>query len=607
MLSKIARIANNIPIHNKLIMTYFLVVAIPVLLVGVMLTNALRQLALDGAIRQSTESVEKIRKRTVEIMKVPIYISNEILVDNRLRKIVNTQYETTYDVVKAYSEYRDFEKYANANQEISNIRFYTKNATMLDNWEFFQEDESFSSRSEFQEALAAKGRIVWHYMPNETMGSGNEISLIRKIAYYADNSYGVLVVGVDPDVLNEMLREEPFETMLLTDDGYVAAAKDAKLVGHTVEQLQLNLDAVENANAGKSEFETEYDGKPSKIIVETYVPSSSLNGFKIISVIPVDTIVRDANRISTFSFLIIAASMAIAIVLILIFSNTLGRRIRRLSKEIKKLALGNFSAFSTIEGDDEFGQLSRHFNAMVGSIRSLMEEVAVANQQKNLLVVKQKEIKLKMLASQINPHFLFNTLETIRMKAHIRNEREIAHVVMLLGKLMRKNLELSGEKVPLAEEVERIRGYLEIQRFRYGERLNFTIDISEETLKTSIYPLLLQPLVENAIVHGLENKEEGGTVAVSARLRDGNLFLHVQDDGVGMTEEKARQVVNQLNVPEADAETRIGLRNVHQRIRLSYGEDYGIRIESEAGVGTRVWIIMPAEVDEDVSSAAGGR
>lgn len=597
MLSRMARFQHNIPIRTKLMITYCVVVAIPVLLVGAMLTHALRQMALDNATRQSADSVEKIRKRAEEIMKIPIYISNEILADNRLRKIINTRYQSTIEVVKAYSEYTDFKDYTRLNKELSGIRFYTKNATLLDNWEFFQEDGSFASRPEFKEALAAKGRIVWHSIPNETKQGEYELSLIRKIAFYADNSYGILVIGIDPDVWRKMLSEEPFDTMLVTDDGRVAAARSADRVGRTLEELRLDLKA---ADQGATEFETVYDGAPSKVIVDSYLPGASLNGFRIVSIVPIDVIVKDAKRISLFSFLIISASLLIAAVLILIFTNTLGRRIRRLNKEIKKVALGNLYAFSSIEGNDEFGQLSRHFNVMVGSIRNLMEEVAHANRQKNLLLVKQKEIKLKMLASQINPHFLFNTLETIRMKVHVRHDPEIAHVVMLLGKLMRRNLELTGDKIPLSEEIERVRGYLEIQKFRYGDRLRFEIEIEEEAMTVGIFPLLLQPIVENAIVHGLETKEEDGTVAVRGELSGGVLRLSVKDNGIGMSDERLRQVAGSLNAPDEEEGARIGLRNVHQRIRISFGENYGVRIESESGVGTHVWMTLPAEVDDHV-------
>ncbi|MDB4867118.1 MAG: histidine kinase [Cohnella sp.] len=597
MISSIRQFTANLSLQKKLMFTYIAVVVIPVLLVGLMLTNSLRQMALDAAVRQSGDRVDNIKKRTIETLRVPIDLSNQILIDKKLRKIVNTQFYDTYDVVKAYSEYTQFNDYVRLYHEIASIRFYTQNATMLNNWEFFHENEAIMSNSWYQKALAAQGRLSWYFIPDETQGNRQILSLIRKIAYHNDKSYGMLIIGVDTSRLRELLNQEPFETMVVTDDGYVAAAKDQTMIGRTLDQLNLN---VGEEGPSVRNFEAVYNHKLSKVVVERFVPEGTLNGIRIISFIPFDGIVKDANRISRLGFLMIMFSLCVAAILIVLFSNVLSKRFKRLSKEIKKVSAGNFFAFSTIDGGDEIGQLSRHFHVMVGNIRHLMEEVTAANDQKNTLVVKQKEIKLKMLASQIHPHFLFNTLESIRMKAHIRGETEIAYAVMLLGKLMRKNLDIGGDKMPLADEIDQVRSYLEIQKFRYGERLNYILEIEEGTLAFKTYRLVLQPLVENAVIHGLERKEENGTVIVQVTQNGDKLMISVTDDGVGISEHKLRSIVDQLDNPEDEANSRIGLRNVHQRIRLSYGGEYGLSIESKIGLGTRVTIIIPAEGESDV-------
>lgn len=601
MLARLMKAANNINIQNKLIITYLVVVAVPVMLVGLALTHSLREMALNGAIRQSSDSVENIKKRTAEILRVPIDISNQIFIDKKLRKLVNTRYESTFDVVKAYSEFTDFKDYVRLYKEISSIRMYTKNDTMLNNWEFFHETDEISESGWYRQALTAQGRMGWHYIDDETKGNRFELSLVRKIAYQNDKSYGMLVIGIDMNVIQSLLDLEPFETMIITDDGLVAASNNDILIGKSIEQLQYSL-ASNKPRSGT--FEAVYDGKPSKVIIERYEPESSHNGIWIVSVFPIEAIVRDANQISKVSLLIMMASMLLAFVLILVFSNILGRRLRRLSKEIKKVASGNFRVSSSLDGEDEIGQVSRQFNRMVDSIRSLMDEVQTANEQKNQLIIKQKEIKLKMLASQINPHFLFNTLETIRMKAHNNGEGEIASAVLLLGKLMRKSLERSNEKVPLSEEIERVKCYLEIQKFRFGDRLTFHLNIESNVMRKLVFPFILQPIVENAVIHGLECKEGAGTVTVIGKETDGMLSIVVVDNGVGIQEDRLRQIAKRLSDPEDrdgnETESRIGLRNVHQRIQLSYGKEYGLSIESIKGTGTVVAITMPAEEDSRV-------
>ena len=266
----------------------------------------------------------------------------------------------------------------------------------------------------------------------------------------------------------------------------------------------------------------------------------------------------------------------------------------QLNLYLNKVAMGDLNVISPIDGRDEIGLLSRQFNNMVFSINELMEEVSESQKQKNQLELRQREIKLKMMASQINPHFLFNALESIRMKAHVKGETEIANVVRLLGKLIRRNIEVGAGKIHVKEELEVVRCYLEIQKFRYGvDRLAFDMDIDLTGQMIEIPALIIQPLIENAVVHGLENVGQGGSVKVTSRVAGDVLKIEVADNGIGIAEEKMREIDRALHDMEEEAEYRIGLRNVHQRLVLTYGESYGLIITSKPGFGTSVSFEIP--------------
>jgi len=223
-----------------------------------------------------------------------------------------------------------------------------------------------------------------------------------------------------------------------------------------------------------------------------------------------------------------------------------------------------------------------------------VNEVRESNRQKHQLEMKQNEIRLKMLASQINPHFLFNALESIRMKAHLKGEKEIAQTVRLLGKLMRRNLEISRRLARLEDEIDIVRCYLDIQRFRYEERLNYELLIEPGMEQIPVPPLIIQPIVENAVVHGIEGKEEGGTVTVRIVREGDDALVEVADDGVGMEEDRLAALIASLDEQEGEEQRRIGLRNVHQRLILMYGPASGLSIESASGSGTRVSFRLPA-------------
>jgi two-component system sensor histidine kinase YesM len=208
-------------------------------------------------------------------------------------------------------------------------------------------------------------------------------------------------------------------------------------------------------------------------------------------------------------------------------------------------------------------------------------------------VSKQNEIKFKMMASQINPHFLFNALESIRMKAHLKGEKEISNVVRLLGKMMRKNLEAGSRTVTLQNEIDVVRCYLEIQKFRYESRLQYELHVDPLAEQVHVLPLIIQPIVENAVIHGLENTEAGGVVCIKARLIDGSVQIEVADNGAGMTAEKLESLYQSLEDQEDGEHNRIGLRNVHMRLQLSYGSEHGLVIQSELGLGTKVRFSIP--------------
>ncbi|MGF7036341.1 two-component system sensor histidine kinase YesM [Paenibacillus mucilaginosus] len=585
------RWSNNINIRNKLILAFILVVFIPVMLVGGFLTYEFRKTVLDHATQQTSNNVDKIKQRTLEIIRMPIEVSNKLLVDPRLSTLVNTRYDSTYEVVEAYRNYAEFKEYMKLYKEIVNIRFYTTNPTLIDNWDFIQPDTKTMGAFWYRHAMSNnRDTISWHYIEDETKNSEKYLSLVRRVVFHDYRTSGVLVINVNADSLNAMVRQEPFDTMLLDERGYVVAAKNPAWVGRNAAELQLGPDFL---NMMTGTYEAVFGGKPSKVLVEDLLPEASGNGLKIVSIFTIESIVSGANRIAMMGLIIILTSLSIAMVLIYFSSKLLSSRLFRLKEQLVQVSTGNLNVASTIDGNDEIGMLSRQFNYMVESIRELMEEVSESNRQKSQLELQQRDIKLKMMASQINPHFLFNALESIRMKAHMQGQAELAAIVRSLGKLLRKNLEIGGGRIPLTEELEIVRCYLEIQTFRFEDRLTFKLELDPLARDVPLPPLMIQPLVENAIIHGLESREEGGVVEVRTKLEDDHLRVEVIDNGLGIPPERMAFIERSLADSDGEGEHRIGLRNVHQRLSLTYGEGYGLQITSGPDAGSRIHFMIP--------------
>ncbi|GIP23901.1 sensor histidine kinase [Paenibacillus sp. J22TS3] len=592
MLERMARLSNNLKMKNKLILSFILIVMVPVLIIGGTVTFYFREQALDNAIDQATNNVEKIKTQTLNMLRVPTDISNSLLFDEGLKELVNTRYEGALDLTKSYLSYTKFKDYVRQYKEISGIRFYMDNPTLVNNLEYIPLDEQIKKTHWYQKTAASKN-IGWFYIPDEEASPVHKLSLVRKVIFPEYHSSGILMVEMNQGELNGMLRQEQFDTYIADEQGYVIAASKPVMVGKLMKDLSLGLGT---DTEYKGAYKKVLNDKASYVITDNLTPDASMNGLRIISVFTTESIVKDANHVSMMGFWFMLLVLVIALIFVYIVSVLTTGRLLRLSRQLNQVALGKFDVVSTIDGNDEIGQLSRQFNYMVSSIQQLMRQVVEKTEHNQALEIAQKEITLKMMASQINPHFLFNALESIRMNALLKGDREIAQVVRLLGKLMRKNLEAGREKTTLQEEVEMIRSYLEIQKFRYEERLDYTIIVDTNADKVMIPPLIIQPLVENAVVHGMEDKPDG--VQVNVRIQEigqGSIRIEVEDNGTGITEERMDEIVRYISGPEDKEKRSIGLRNVHQRLCMVFGPSAGLHIRSKAGIGTTIYFEIPAK------------
>ncbi|WP_325175575.1 cache domain-containing sensor histidine kinase [Paenibacillus sonchi] len=565
---------------------------LPVLLVGGYLTFEMRTMAFDNALEQASTNVDRVRKRTEEVIGVSQDISYRLNNDTRLKRLAVRKYESIYEVVKAYQDYTDVREYLRLYSEISNIRLYTDNSSLLNNWELINPSPAIKESEWYQRAQRYEGLVGWEYIEDER-DHHKYLSLVRKIELEGSSKTGVLVINVNSNKLTSILNQESFDTMIVDDQNNIIASNRKEREGKTLADISFDTKLL---GRGSGSYEAVVDGEPSQIVIDELSPQASRNALRVVSVFSIDSIVKEPNRIIRLALSVIAISVVLAFLLIFSFSSLFSRRLLHLSKHINRVGTGDFDTSLQIDGKDEIALLARQFNSMVRSIHDLMLEVQVSNEQNSLLQQKQNDIRFKMLASQINPHFLFNALESIRMEAHMKNQQEIARVVRLLGQMMRSSLEVGRSKVTLKQELDMVRCYLEIQQFRYEERLkyHFIVDPAIESL--SMPPLIIQPLVENAVIHGLDNTLEGAVVTVEIRYEQDHAVFTITDNGVGITRDRLEQIRITLETQEEQEGARIGLRNVHDRLKLSYGEKYGLTIESHPSEGTRISFRIPMEV-----------
>lgn len=321
------------------------------------------------------------------------------------------------------------------------------------------------------------------------------------------------------------------------------------------------------------------------------------------AVIPRDQLMNKASKITVISAIVIGISVCTIIGLSILLSRTITHPLTALQEKMGGIGEGKYHKIEDYQSQDEVGSLIRHYNLMVEQIQKLINEVYLAQ-------IKQKDAKLTALRTQINPHMLYNTLESIRMKALVKGDAEVAEMIKILSKMFRASLGKDDDQNTIRNELEYVENYIKLQNVRFQGRFHFTYEVPETLLDMPIVPLVFQPIVENCVEHGNRNKGQELSVKLTIQEPDPQRIQVVfTDDGAGMTEEKMAQLnemfahMGQENMTVKDEIAlgkSIGLRNIAERIYLRYGREYGIHILESSEKGTTIRLLIPRVGRKDI-------
>jgi len=341
-----------------------------------------------------------------------------------------------------------------------------------------------------------------------------------------------------------------------------------------------------NSN-GMKEYGSRIERKNGSEFILSYLKDSRFN-WKIVSVMPFGELSSESKTFSFIGLIVILVNSFLLFIGSIFISRMITIPIRKLLKSMKGIELGEFKKVDIKAGKNEIGQLRDGYNIMIYEIQKLIKRVI--EEQK----VKRKA-ELNVLQAQIKPHFLYNTLDSINSLAISGKTEEVSEIIEALGNYYRVSLSKGKEVITLEEEIEGVRNYLTIQKIRYGNMFSASFDVDERVLNHKILKLVIQPLVENALYHGIRAKGESGTIKVSAKYCNSDIYLVIEDDGVGMSEEFLNKLLD-INV---DLNSKsFGFRGTIERLRIFYGIENICKIESKIGLGTKVTIKIP-KVEEN--------
>lgn len=413
----------------------------------------------------------------------------------------------------------------------------------------------------------------------------NEYRWVVSLSRELKSTDGITAEGVFLVDLNLSVIDAICSQINLGKKGYVFIVdSEGNIVYHPQQQLIYSnllserIPEVVAASSGTSFIANDRDGKRMYSVQDTNF------GWKIVGVAYTDELIANSGTIRSTILAYSLVGLAVSLLLSLLLSHRLTRPIKKLQADMKMVEKGNFGIQTEIGQMNEIGQLGRTFNMMVSRIKDLMQEIIQTQENK-------RKNELQLLQAQINPHFLYNTLDSIVWMAEQKQHEEVVLMTSALAKLFRASITRDQELVPIRVEAEHIANYLLIQKMRYHEQLDYRIEIDDAILSYKTLKILLQPFVENAIYHGIRNKPEIGLVTIRGREDGSRIVFEVEDNGLGMTPEQLARIW----MPDDEGTRRkgIGIHNVNERIQLHFGHEYGIKIRSEPENGTCVTIIVP--------------
>lgn len=313
--------------------------------------------------------------------------------------------------------------------------------------------------------------------------------------------------------------------------------------------------------------------------------SSESTGWKVINVIPENKLFESINQLKYLTIIITASLILLVSLFIILLSSQIVTPLKRLIIMMKLFEKGDFDIKIKFNNRNEIGQLSKSFNKMTSKIKRLVKTVYIDQ-------ITQKDLELQMLQNQINPHFIYNTIESIHMMAEINNDDETSLMARSFGKILRYGISKTQKIVSVKDEVENLNDYVQLQKIRFSNKFNIVINISEDIYQCKIIRLILQPLVENAINHGISSRLKDGLICVEGWKDGPNLIFQISDNGKGIAEGELSNLNDYINGLNNDFKS-IGLKNVNKRLQLHYGEGYEIRIFSKFNEGTTVRVNLP--------------
>nr|WP_026342101.1 sensor histidine kinase [Paenibacillus fonticola] len=588
----------NMKFQKKLMLGYLLICVIPLIGVSAIIFRQSAAGLEDSSQEFAALYTSQIRTSLNELMKEYDKVTKSVLIDGELIYRLGEERNRSMDelILERVAVQRLLMRVAMLKPEIGTVMLISRDngvyqyttTTSVVNENALLSQAWFTKLRSLDETFFITGVHDRSYYDDKGEGA---IVTVGRVLLNSEGAYaGILLIDLDPFALLQLDQE-----FVTARDKYGMSVTISNRQGEIVYQSdaasgRLSWQQVLEAGMSSSNDVSSKD----KIVLSG---NTELGNLLIRTEIPREKLLSKINQIKGMTVMVILASCLIVTLMSLGLSYTITKPIQALRKSMKQAELGQYQPIERNQANDEIGSLVNSYNKMIVTIRTLIEDVYIGE-------IKHRRAKLIALQNQINPHMLYNTLESIRMKALVNDDEETAAMIKILARMFRLALGKEGRQHSVQHELEYTANYVQLQNLRFDNKFLLDIRIPEELQQCSIIPLVFQPIVENSVNHGFEDYSRTMHIVIEGFLTEaGEILIRITDDGIGMTEEMQAKLCALLDAAGSDkykleimdeTDTKgLGLKNIAERIKLHYGDQYGLTIRSELGIGTTVEILIP--------------
>ncbi|MFS0778146.1 sensor histidine kinase [Neobacillus sp. 3P2-tot-E-2] len=583
-----SRSFHNIRLKNKMLVMYFFAVFIPIVLTNVIFYIVTIENVKKQQMQDSTLALQQINRDFKTIIDEAVGISSSLYTNLNLNLFLEKDYVSDIDYIEKHNSFlRNFNQSRPINPSINSIRFYTDNSSIIYSGGVYSIENLQQELAHFKDALKnSNGSQILIDTPSNL--NFETFSIIRNLDYFYNDKQKFVKVEINPATIRGIFNNVTFkgDVYLLNEKGEIEYTNN--------QSLKQQLDKPINFN--------QIEKDQGLVTIRANLNNGSyLNDWSVVGTISEEMMLKTVNKSKLFIILLAMINFLAPTIIIVIISRSFLSRLQRIIRHVKRMKNQDFELIHDQEYQDEIGQLTSEFNRMTKKINDLINDVLLVNIQNKDLEIKRNRAQLSALQSQINPHFLFNALETIRMRSLMKDERETAKIIHNMAKIFRNSLTWGKDFVSVRDEINLITSFLEIQKYRFGDKLDYQITIDETAEECSIPNMSLLPFIENASIHGIEPLKESGEISLFILLYADTVTCVIKDNGAGITEEKRKQLLASLE-DEEDIRENVGIKNVYYRLKLYYHDQFYFNIDSHLDYGTTITIQLPSQLDSPISS-----